>query len=93
MASYFLNKLRGLSKVQAQSLCVMLPMFAIFLYGVVRFPDGPLRQCATGYCGKMGAPYTLSDFQAYNMWQLSWLVSWAIGAILLYFIKRQGMSK
>ncbi len=50
----------------------------MLLYAMVRFPDVPLHECASGYCGKGGRPHTATEYFEFLVWQSVLLVGWVI---------------
>jgi len=72
---------------------VVTCVYAILLYGLVVYPDAPIRECASyGYCGKMGQPHTPQDFYNFKVWQTTFecifaaiFVFWLVG--MLYACK------
>ena len=65
--------------------CLML---GIFFYGIIRFPDGPIRMVDKNlYQGKQGQTHTLEDFQKYKNWETSVTIVWPIGMLSLAFLK------
>ena len=63
-------------------------MGTVFIYGMVRFPDAPIHQCATGFCGKQGQPHTLVDYRAFDVWQTTFFGIWPFGLVSLYLLQR-----
>lgn len=63
-------------------------MAAVFLYGLVLYPDAPLRPCAggNGYCGKQGAPHSVAEYEAFNRWETCLSLAWPAGAGLMALI-------
>ncbi len=59
--------------------------WVFFMYGIVRFYDGPIHPCAEhGYCGKQGQPHTRADYDAEMWWETR--SECAIAAIAIYGI-------
>ena len=65
-------------------------MAALFIYGLGRFPDGPIHKCVpgtayavmqhpSGYCGKQGQPHTVEDYRAYEIWERTFFIVWPVG--------------
>ena len=40
---------------------------ATLVYGLVTFPDAPIRQTASGYVGKQGAPHTRDGYEEFKL--------------------------
>jgi hypothetical protein len=69
---------------------VMLTMVASLGYGVLRFPDSPIRPCVEhGYCGKLGQPRTREDFVSFSRWQTAIFVVMPLGLLSLYLLDRK----
>ncbi|KJC35881.1 hypothetical protein UP09_32435 [Bradyrhizobium sp. LTSP885] len=84
----------ALSQKSARSLTyvIAIVMGAVFFYGMVRFPDAPLHECATGFCGKQGQPHTIADYRAFNAWQTTLFVIWPFGLVSLYLLQRDKLK-
>lgn len=58
---------------------LVLAFFAGFLaistmvYGMIKYPDAPLRQTVDGYSGKNGTPRTREDYESFLLWQRTML--------------------
>ena len=63
-------------------------MLAIFLYGMVRYPDAPIRECIGGFCGKTGLFHSADDYRDFNTWQTTLVVTWLIGMPILWLLQR-----
>jgi hypothetical protein len=83
------TKTFGFRHIRAKHL-IVFPMAALFVYGLISFPDGPLRVCAEhGFCGKQGQPHTLSDYHRYVVWEWAMLIVWPAGMLLLFLLLRR----
>ena len=60
---------RLMQKTRSLSYCIGLVMVVLFVYGLIRYPDLPIRECPSGYCGKQGQPHTAAEYRAFNAWQ------------------------
>lgn len=76
-------------------------MAGFFIYGMLRFPDNPIRPCPEhGYCGKQGQPHTEQDFQSFSQWD-GLFSYWPAGIVALIVLQggvplrggRNGASK
>lgn len=47
---------------------------ATLVYGIVNFPDAPLRSTDRGYVGKGGTPRTEADYAAFQRWETTLFV-------------------
>lgn len=73
---------------------IVAVMFVVFLYGLVRFPDGPIHPCdPNGYCGKQGQPHTAQQYRAYRNWETTMLYLWPVGLISLVLLNRGRRGK
>lgn len=63
-------------------------MAAVMLYGFLNFPDAPLRECSavSGYCGKLGKPHTLEEYQSFRIWESLLIITWLVGAPMFAFL-------
>jgi hypothetical protein len=58
-------------------------MILLMLGGVARFPDAPLRECPSGYCGKRNGSYTPEDYRLFNLWTTVLVIYWPLGVLVL----------
>ena len=51
--------------------CILSALIAAatLVYGIIAFPDAPLRQTGSGYIGKQGAPHTREDYERFKLWE------------------------
>jgi hypothetical protein len=52
-------KQRPVPKAQLLPYLIGSVMVVLFVYGLIRYPDLPIRECPSGYCGKQGQPTQL----------------------------------
>ena len=52
--------------------------FAWFSWGLVTFPDAPIRPCGASYCGKQSQPRTQVDFERFRTWETGFMVGWPV---------------
>jgi hypothetical protein len=73
------------------TIAVMVIAVAVFIYGFLRFPDAPIRECkaAIGYCGKWGKPHTVEEFHAFLAWQRALLFVWPFAMIAGFILYRK----
>ena len=45
------------------------------VYGMVRFPDAPIRAVAGGYIAKGGKARTAADYRAFLLWQKAMFIA------------------
>src|SRR6266480_3948444 len=45
-----------MQKTRSLSYCIGLVMVVLFVYGLIRYPDLPIRECPSGYCGSQRQP-------------------------------------
>jgi len=50
--------------------------FAWFGWGMVKFPDAPIRPCGAAYCGKQSQPHTQIDFERFHAWETGLMFGW-----------------
>jgi hypothetical protein len=53
----------------ATSLFIGVLAAGVLFYGVIRFPDAPIRQVGTGYVSKAGKPRTRQEFEQFKLWE------------------------
>ena len=63
--------------------------FAWFLWGVVNFPDAPIRRCGVSYCGKQSQPHTQTDFDRFCTWETGLMFGWPIVMLGLWWLARR----
>jgi hypothetical protein len=81
-------KQRPVPKAQFLAYIIGLVMVVLFVYGLIRYPDLPIRECPGGYCGKQGQPHTAAEYRAFNAWQITLMIGWPIGIAVLLFLQR-----
>jgi hypothetical protein len=57
--------------------------------GFVLFPDGPIRECASGYCSKSGSTIPAERYHAFKLWQIALTIGWPVGLIATYLAWRK----
>ncbi len=72
-------KQRPVPKAQLLTYIIGLVIVGLFVYGLIRYPDLPIRECPSGYCGKQGQPHTAAEYRAFNTWQITLMIGWPIG--------------
>jgi hypothetical protein len=77
---------------QALLVCIVIGALAFFFYGMRLFPDSPIVECATGYCGKQGQSHTLEDYQAYRWWSAMLFWTHPLGMIALAILAGQAIG-
>ena len=56
---------------------------ATLLYGVIAFPDAPIREVATSYYeGKYGVPHTREEFERFKLWETTVFAAFGLTAAL-----------
>jgi hypothetical protein len=64
-------------------------MAALFIYGLVRFPDAPIHASANGqYQGKQRQAHTYSEYRAFKTWETCFFITWPIGMVALALLQR-----
>ena len=51
---------------------------AILVYGIIAFPDAPIRQTASGYVSKHGTPHTRDEYEQFKLWEKLVLASFGL---------------
>ena len=82
-------KQQPVPKAQFLAYIIGLVMVVLFVYGLIRYPDLPIRECASGYCGKQGQPHTAAEYRAFNAWRITLVIGWPIGIAALLFLQRE----
>jgi hypothetical protein len=85
-------KQRPVPKAQLLTYIIGLVMVVLFVYGLIRYPDLPIRECPSGYCGKQGQPHTAAEHRAFNAWQITLMIGWPIGIAALLFLQREKLK-
>src|SRR6266576_5940636 len=81
---------RLMQKTRPLGYCIGLVMVVLFVYGLIRYPDLPIRECPSGYCGRQGQPHTAAEYNAFKIWQTTLFIVWPIGMlIMLLFAARK----
>src|SRR5258707_15532677 len=81
---------RLMQKTRSLSYCIGLVMVVLFVYGLIRYPDLPIRECPSGYCGRQGQPHTAAEYNAFKIWQTTLFIVWPIGMLTLLLLQRGG---
>jgi hypothetical protein len=69
-------------------------VLCIFIYGVVMYPDAPIKPCGeAAYCGKGGKPRSEVEFRAYKRWETTLIVTALIGVSSHFFLNRYKKRK
>jgi len=76
---------RLMQKTRPLSNCIGLVMVVLFVYGLIRYPDLPIRECPSGYCGRQGQPHTAAEYNAFKIWQTTLFIVWPIGMLISFF--------
>jgi hypothetical protein len=76
-------------KAQLLAYIIALGMVVLFVYGLIRYPDLPIRECPSGYCGRQGQSHTAAEYRAFNAWQITLMIVWPIGIAVLLFLQRR----
>ena len=72
------------------SYIVGVAMVFLFIYGIIRFPDGPIRTAVNNsYVGKQGQPHTFAEYHAFIIWQNIFFYVWPIGMIILFLLRKK----
>jgi hypothetical protein len=51
---------------------------ATLVYGFITFPDGPVRETASGYGGKHQEPHTHEEYEQFKFWEKLVIVSFGL---------------
>ena len=79
---------RLMQKTRSLSYCIGLVIIVLFVYGLIRYPDLPIRACASGYCGRQGQPHTAAEYNAFSIWQTTLFIVWPIGMLIMLLLQR-----
>lgn len=77
---------------------LILALAGTLLYGVVRYPDAPLRPAGNGYVGKGGRPHTEEEYEDFTRWESATLIAFptclalAAVAMVTSFVLRRRAS-
>ena len=81
-------KQRPVPKAQLLPYLIGLVMIVLFVYGLIRYPDLPIRECPSGYCGRQGQPHTAAEYNAFSIWQTTLFIVWPIGMLIMLLLQR-----
>jgi hypothetical protein len=85
--------MHAVSLIDWIDLCVVLVRAGAevdtFVYGLIRYPDLPIRECPSGYCGKQGQPRTAAEYRAFNTWQITLMIGFPIGIAAMLFLQHK----
>src|SRR5258705_2228668 len=84
---------RLMQKSRSLSYCIGLVMVVLFVYGLIRYPDLPIRECPSGYCGRQGQPHTAAEYNAFSIWQTTLFIVWSIGMLIMLLLQRGKAQK
>jgi hypothetical protein len=76
-------------KARLLSYIIGLVIVALFVYGLIRYPDLPIRECPSGYCGRQGQPRTAAEYRAFNAWQITLMIGFPIGIAAMLFLQHK----
>jgi hypothetical protein len=62
-------------------------MIALFFYGVIMWPDAPIKECGAGYCGKHGLVHTAADYQSFKRWETALITVWPLGMVVGLYLR------
>ena len=70
---------------------IAIVMLAVFVYGLLEYPDAPIRPCtgSSGFCGKQGQPHTYSEYRQFESWQTTLIVVWPVGMLIAFLLNRK----
>jgi hypothetical protein len=63
-------------------------MGVVFFGGLLRFPDNPIHECQTGYCGKQNQPHTRADYDAFVTWEKVIFIIWPLGMVSIALLQK-----
>jgi hypothetical protein len=69
-------------------------MAVTLVYGLIRFPDAPIRKCIPrpehpdGYCGKQGQAHTAGEYASFDAWQDTLIYVWLGGMATIVLLRR-----
>jgi hypothetical protein len=65
------------------AVCVIAALLfaGVLIYGFTSFPDAPVRQTASGYAGKHGAPYTQAGYERFKLWEAFLIISFGLSVL------------
>jgi hypothetical protein len=80
-----LNELEPWARIGLVVLSIV--MIAIFFYGVIMWPDAPIKECGAGYCGKHSQAYTVADYRSFKRWETALFTVWPIGIVASLYLR------
>jgi hypothetical protein len=85
-------KQRPVPKAQLLTYIIGVVMVVLFAYGLIRYPDLPIRECSSGYCGRQGQSHTSAEYRAFNAWQITLMIGWPIGMAAMLFLQHEKLK-
>ncbi len=70
---------RLMQKTRSLSYCIGLVMVVLFVYGLIRYPDLPIRECPS---------HTAAEYNAFSIWQTTLFIVWPIGMLIMLLLQR-----
>lgn len=68
----------------------MALMAVFFFYGIIRFPDSPIRPAAdNSFVGKQGQPHTFSEYHDFKIWRNTLSYVWPVGIVVLFLLRKK----
>jgi hypothetical protein len=60
----------------------LIIFFVILIYGSLLYPGAPIKPDGSFFTDKLGAIYTYEQFRVFQKWEVAYIVSWSIAALL-----------
>jgi hypothetical protein len=67
-------------------------MFVLFVYGVIRFSDGPISEYQGGYRSTRGVSHTAAEYRDYKSWEKILFIVWPPSLAIGFFVQRMRNS-
>ena len=76
------------------SIAIAIVMVAVFVYGLLEYPDAPIRPCtgSLGFCGKQNQPHSLLEYRQFLTWQAALVILWPLGLLSLFLLNRKRLK-
>lgn len=68
------------------TVCIFAGMMVLLWGGGIRFPDAPIVECSTGFCGKWGSHHSSDDYRLFRLWDTILWIYWPVAILALLLL-------